>query len=134
MADMFYLEDVLDFIDNSADDLSYLFKDGQGYSNEQMEKRNMKRLLRIKAIYLLGKGFKENQKEGRRKGTRFMYFRQIRDAFSEGKMDLVEAFITYARVDFKVNKKSRQTLWRLKKELLELGIPEEIAMKLYHPE
>lgn len=131
MADMFYLEDILDFIDNSKDDLSYLFRDIKGYSNKELEKRLMKRLIRIKKIHLLGSQFKENHKKGKRKGTRYMYFHQIRDAFNEGKIDLVKALITYARVDFKVNKKSRQTLWRLKKELLDVGLPEKIVMDLY---
>ncbi len=130
MADMFYLKDILDFIDNCDDNLSYLFRDIEGYSNNDLEKKLMKRLLRIKKVYLLGIQFKENHKKGKRKGTRFMYFRQIKDAFNEGNIELVEALITYARVDFKVNKKSRQTLWRLKRELLELGIPKEIVMKL----
>lgn len=133
MADMFYLEDILNFIDDSNDDLSSLFKNIDGYSNLELEKRLAKRILRIKKMYVLGKQFKENQK-GKRKGKRFMYFQQIKDAFNDGKMELVKAFITYARVDFKVNKVSRQTLWRLKKELLEVGIPEEIVTKLYHPE
>ena len=131
MADMFYLGDILDFIDNSEDDLSYLFRDIKGYSNKELEKELMKRLLRIKKIYLLGTQFKENHKKGKRKGTRFMYFRQIRDAFNEGEINLTKALITYARVDFKINKKSRQTLWRLKKELLDVGLPEEIVMDLY---
>jgi len=30
----------------------------------------------------------------------------------------------------RMTRKSRQTLWRLKKELLEIGIPEEIVLKL----
>ena len=131
MADIFYLKDILDFIDNSREDLSYLFRDIEGYSNKELEKKEMKRLLRIKKMYLLGRQFKENHKKGKRKGTRFMYFNQIRDAFNEGKIDLVKALIVYARVDFKVNKKSRQTLWRLKKELLEVGLPEKIVMDLY---
>ncbi len=130
MADMFYLKDILDFIDNNEDDLSYIFRNIEGYSDNNLEKKLMKRLLRIKKVHLLGKQFKENQNKGKRKGTRFMYFRQIRDAFNEGNIDLVKAFITYARVDFNVNKKSRQTLWRLKKELLEIGVPEEIVLKL----
>ena len=127
---MFYLKDILDFIDNNEDDLSYIFRNIEGYSDNNLEKKLMKRLLRIKKVHLLGKQFKENQNKGKRKGTRFMYFRQIRDAFNEGNIDLVKAFITYARVDFNVNKKSRQTLWRLKKELLEIGVPEEIVLKL----
>lgn len=131
MVDMFYLKDILDFIDNSEDDLSYLFKDIEGYSNKELEKKLMKRLIRIKRIYLLGSQFKENHKKGKRKGTRFMYFNQIRDAFNEGNIDLVKALIVYARVDFKVNKKSRQTLWRLKKDLLGVGLPEKIVMDLY---
>jgi len=131
MADIFYLKDILDFIDNSREDLSYLFRDIEGYSNKELEKKEMKRLLRIKKRYLLGSQFKENHKKGKRKGTRFMYFNQIRDAFNEGKIDLVKALIVYARVDFKVNKKSRQTLWRLKKELLDIGLPEKIVMDLY---
>lgn len=130
---MFYLEDILKFIDDSTDDLSSLFKNIDGYSSLELEKRLAKRLLRIKKTFLLGSQFKENQK-GKRKGKRFWYFQQIKDAFNDGKMDLVKAFITYARVDFKVNKVSRQTLWRLKKELLEVGISEEIVMKLYYPE
>ncbi len=131
MADIFYLKDILDFIDNSEDDLSYLFRDIEGYSNNDLEKGLMKRLIRIKKVHTLGSQFKENHNKGKRKGTRFIYFRQIRDAFIEGKGDLVEALITYARVNFKVNKKSRQTLWRLKRELLEIGLPEEVVMKLY---
>ena len=131
MADIFYLKDILDFIDNSREDLSYLFRDIEGYSNKELEKKEMKRLLRIKKMYLLGRQFKENHKKGKRKGTRFMYFNQIRDAFNEGKIDLVKALIVYARVDFKVNKKSRQTLWRLKKELLDVGLPVNIVMDLY---
>jgi len=130
MADIFYLKDILDFIDNSEDDLSYLFRNIEGYSDKDLEKKLMKRLIRIKAKYLLGKEFKENQKKGKRKGTRFMYFNQIRDAFNKGNIDLVKALIVYARVDFKVNKKSRQTLWRLKKELLDVGLPEKIVMDL----
>jgi len=133
MADMFYLEDILNFIDDSNDDLSSLFKNIDGYSNLELEKRLAKRLLRIKKIYVLGSQFKENQKE-KRKGKRFMYSRQIKDAFNDGKMELVKALITYARVDFKMSKMSRQTLWRLKKELLDVGISEEIVMKLYYPE
>ena len=134
MADMFYLKDILDFIDDSNNNLSSLFRDVKGYSNKELEKKLMKRLIRIKERHLLGSQFKENHKKGKRKGTRYLYFHQIRDAFNEGKMDVVKALITYARVDFKVNKKSRQTLWRLKKELLDVGIPEEIVMKLYYPE
>lgn len=130
---MFYLEDILNFIDDNNDDLSSLFKNIEGYSTPDLEKRLAKRLLRIKKIHLLGSQFKENQK-GRRKGKRFMYSRQIKDAFNDGKIDLVKALITYARVDFKMSKMSRQTLWRLKKELLEVGISEEIVTKLYHPE
>lgn len=130
MADMFYLKEILDFIDNTYDDINLIFKDIQGYTNNEMEKRLMKRLLRIKTNYLLGKGFKENQKKGKRKGTRFMYFRQIRDAFNEGKLDLVEAFITYARVFFKVNHYSRQTIWRLKKELKEVGLSDDLLKQL----
>lgn len=130
MADMFYLKEILDFIDNTYDDINLIFKDIEGYTNKQMEKRLMKRSLRIKANYLLGKEFKENQKKGKRKGTRFMYFRQIRDAFNEGKPDLVEAFITYARVYFKVNHYSRQTIWRLKKELKEVGLSDDLLKQL----
>ena len=124
-------EKLIATIDNSEDDLSYLFRDIKGYSNKELEKSLMKRLIRIKEQSLLGSQFKENHKKGKRKGTRFYYFQQIRDAFNKGKIDLVKALITYARVDFKVNKKSRQTLWRLKKELLDFGLPENIVMDLY---
>lgn len=52
----------------------------------------------------------------------------------KGKIDVIKALITHVRVDFKVNKKPRQTLWRLKKELLGIGLPKKIVMKLYYPE
>ncbi|MFX1570424.1 MAG: hypothetical protein ACFFCV_18840, partial [Promethearchaeota archaeon] len=89
-----------------------------------------KRILDLKRIYSIGKQFEVNQGKGKRKGKRYFYFTAIIEAFNAGRIDNVKALIDFARIDFKINKNSRQTKWRLKKELLEMGIPEDLLRNL----
>ncbi len=129
MTDMFELKNILDFIDNSLDDLNFLFRDIEGYTTKEIEKENMKRLLRIKRIYLLGKQFQENQKKGKRKGHRFFYFEEIKRSWESNNIEYLEAILSYARVHYKISA-SRTSRWRLKKELQEIGIPDKYLMLL----
>ena len=126
---MFDLENILDFIDNNNDNLSSLFKDIKGYTTKEIEKRNMKRLLKIKRVYLLGKQFQEKQQKGKRKGYRFFYFKEIKRAWKKKEIEYLKAILTYARVHYKLSA-SRTSRWRLKKELQEIGIPNKYLILL----
>ena len=133
MVDYFDINVILDFIEDDHNDFNSITRYIEGYIDKNMEIRLKQRILKIKKLYYLGNKFKENSEKGKRKGKRYYYFEMIKKAHIDKNIPNVKALIDVARIDFKVNNASRQTIWRLKKELLRIGVSSALLEKLSTP-
>ena len=125
--DWYELSEIIDYLTSSYYDIDKIIELCEGYlDNKEKHYESLKKLQEIKKIYQKGLKFTPLKMNKRKPDAYFASIETIANAFKKGlwPIETVKDFIELEKKHIK----SKTTLWRFKKRLLDAGIPQNLIV------